>query len=231
MYIGLYIIIPLLNAVWKSIDKKYIFLAIILLTVLPDSLNWFNFESGKLLFSDDYNKLFPEYWISVYPIFYYYIGCLFREKNECSGIKISICLIVFSDLAMSIVCYVAANGNDFVWGKWQAYSSIFVVVMTISFVNIITKINVKLESSRLKKFIVLLSDSVYGAYLMSYLFDNVIYTYGIKVFGLSPQIAWSCLIYVPMIFLSSLAMSYLILRLYRLIFDKQGFRKLPVYFK
>ena len=66
---------------------------------------------------------------------------------------------------------------------------------------------------------------------MSYLFDNVIYTYGIKVFGLSPQIAWSCLIYVPMIFLSSLAMSYLILRLYRLIFDKQGFRKLPVYFK
>lgn len=231
MYIGLYIIIPLLNAVWKSIDKKYIFLAIILLTVLPDSLNWFNFESGKLLFSDDYNKFFPEYWISVYPIFYYYIGCLFREKNECLGIKISICLIVFSDLAMSIVCYVAANGNDFVWGKWQAYSSVFVVVMTISFVNIITKINVKLESSRLKKFIVLLSDSVYGAYLMSYLFDNVIYTYGIKVFGLSPQIAWSCLIYVPMIFLSSLAMSYLILRLYRLIFDKQGFRKLPVYFK
>lgn len=225
MYIGLFFIIPLLNICWKNLNHKYIIFAVAVLTIVPDSLNWLKAENGLIVFSDVYNKIFPEFWVRIYPVFYYFIGCCFSEKKINIGIINSVILIIFADLAISCVCYISAQNSVFVWGKWQEFSSIFVVIMSICFANIILHLDFKPTNNSTKKLMVVLSDCVYGAYLLSYLFDNAVYFLGESVIGLSPKILWTSFLYVPTILILSLFGAYVVLNVYKLIFVRLQERK------
>lgn len=221
MYIGLYMIIPLLNICWQKVDHKYILFVISCLTIIPDSINWYDFSQGHVLLSTSYNKICPEWWDGCYPLFYYFIGCYLREHGWILKKSVSALIILISDILMTVTCFIASNKGLFVWGKWQDYSSIFVVAMVVCFFGLLCPPSNRSNyamNDQLHKMLINISEATYGAYLLSYLFDNTIYTIGNRIFCLSPTNAWLCFLYVPIICVCSIGMSHVLLRFYRKVF-------------
>lgn len=73
MYIGLYLIIPLLNAAWhNSEDKRYHLYIVVTSTILFFLPSLFNI----------FGKILPDWWTAAYPIGYYYLGLYFKTYLE-----------------------------------------------------------------------------------------------------------------------------------------------------
>ena len=76
MFIGLYILIPFLNKIVKSSSKKELqlfILVLLIISILPATWNNFSEILG-------YSNIFPlpNFWISIYPISYYIVGCYLK---------------------------------------------------------------------------------------------------------------------------------------------------------
>lgn len=73
MYLGLALMIPFLNVLWNGLKSKQEQQALVLLllamTMLPTVLN-------------AAVKLVPDWWTSIYPITYYYIGAYLKKNVE-----------------------------------------------------------------------------------------------------------------------------------------------------
>jgi len=73
MYLGLYLMIPVLNLIWHARTEKhyhhYLVLLSGLLFFVPSLLN-------------SYGKVVPDFWQSAYPVGYYFFGAYFSEYAE-----------------------------------------------------------------------------------------------------------------------------------------------------
>lgn len=86
MYVGLFLLIPFLNILYRGIEtkklKNILIFSILILTALTSVTNIFQFNSYWILHpisSEDYTEIVPNYWLSIYPITYYFIGCYIKE--------------------------------------------------------------------------------------------------------------------------------------------------------
>ena len=85
MYIGLFILIPFFNIIINSLKSKreyqMILITLIVLIALPSILNIFKFDSiewwKKPSISNNYVKILPAWWTSIYPVLYYFLGAYF----------------------------------------------------------------------------------------------------------------------------------------------------------
>lgn len=88
MYFGLFLIIPFLNILWdklNDIQRKWLLITLLLTTSVPCIFNSFNFSNTNMWWyatQSDYTKLYPDYFINVYPITYYVIGVYLHERME-----------------------------------------------------------------------------------------------------------------------------------------------------
>ena len=71
MWIGLFLLAPFINILYKAIptkrQKQWLILLLFLFSALPDFGNRYGMY------------IFPAYWESVYPVMFYLIGCYIRE--------------------------------------------------------------------------------------------------------------------------------------------------------
>ncbi len=195
MYIGLYLLIPYLNIIYKSLknrkDKTILLLILIFSTIAPSILNI------KYQF-------IPNWWTGIYPITYYFIGSYIKEYN----IKIKsfncILMILSVSLLLGSISYYKSYGKIFEWGSYCNYNSLFVFVISVLiFVFLLNLKNIKVNL--FTKIISRISKVSLGMYLLSYIFDNFFY----KILN-SHITMQSRFVYMPIIVLTVFVSSFIL---------------------
>lgn len=197
MWIGLYLLTPFLNLLYKAIptqkQKLILLVTLYTLTALPDLLNRYGLH------------LEPGFWQSVFPLTYFFIGSYVREyEPELKGKKIVVAIIailaicainpVFTMLfAKEHTMIQIAGGSNGVFGTIVAVLT-FILLYKIDIRNVWTK--------KVLTHISLLSLDMY---LCCYIFDKIFYPYFIeRYFVDQAQFGIYFFVIVPLVFVASL---------------------------
>lgn len=183
MYFGLYLMIPFLNVLWDNLKDKrqrqYLILVLIIIGVLPNGINIFNFDSVEWWLnpssSDTYQMLVPDYWSRLtYIIMFYFIGCYFRDYKLKLSLKKNIVALFIAIVVSGLFNYYRSYNSLFGAGGYADYNSIELLIITILFVNLILNLKVNMKS-RYVSLISKISYLTFGAYLVSAIFDRLFY--------------------------------------------------------
>ena len=183
MYIGLFLLAPFLNAMYNGLpDKKAktaLLLTLIGLTSLPSIVNIFNFyEVGWWRFpiiSTEYQQFLPDWWTMLYPVTYYILGAYLREFPVKMKKWLNLLLWAAAVIAFGIFNYYRSYGGYFAWAKYNDWYGLPNLIMTALAFICLTTIPTEGWRPGIKKALMHVSDWCLGAYLMSYVFDNLIY--------------------------------------------------------
>lgn len=183
MYIGLFLLIPFLNMGYHALNsrKKKLVLVITLciLTALPSLVNTFNFTVDgwwqSPILSKEYQAIVPDYWISLYPMTYYFIGAYLKEyPPKLSKTKLFVLLIISLNLFAVYNIY-RSWSSSITSGAWTNWSGFEQVVDTTLLFALLLKLKLENAPRAVKSMLAKLSDLTLGTYLISYLFDRTIY--------------------------------------------------------
>ena len=209
MWIGLYLLTPFLNLLYKAIptqkQKLILLVTLYVLTALPDLLNRYGLH------------LVPGFWQSVFPLTYFFIGRYIREyEPELKGKKILVAIIailaicainpVFNLLFVKEHTMIQiAGGSNGVFGTIVAVLT-FILLYKIDIWNVWTK-NVLVRISLLSL----------DMYLCCYIFDRIFYPYFIERYFINQtQFGVYFFVIIPLVFVASLTMAWLKERLFLL---------------
>lgn len=219
MYLGIFLIIPFLNILYNNIPTQNWKLALIaifiVLTSLPSvinaydlsSLDWFPFPT---LATSSYNKLIPEWWVGIYPLTYYFIGCYLSEyglkiKKSLNTVLIAVTIIVFATYT-----YWRSYKVNFIWGTWCSYESLFSVILTVLVFTLILNLDYSKLPDKLCSFLKKVSGLCLGGYLLSWIFDEIFYPILLKKVALVTDRLEYYFLIVPSVFILSLLLSYIL---------------------
>ncbi|MBQ9544371.1 MAG: acyltransferase family protein [Clostridia bacterium] len=201
MYLGLFLLFPFFNACWKGLEdgpndqsepepkkngwdaakkkRAVLVFSLLALTALPSLVNtydlvtegWWDVPAS----SSDYTQLIPQWWVAIYPISYYFIGAWFRTyPPKMRPIQYALLTINFS-LLFGFYDYYRSRGANFVWAAFNEHYSFQSVILTW----VIFAFWLSLPCDRLPKpirsVLGFVSDLTLGAYLTSWIFDQVVY--------------------------------------------------------
>ncbi len=196
MYVGLFLIIPFLNLIYNNIktkkDKQMLLIIFLILTCLPSL-----FYKTQLFFSD--------FFVVMYPITYYFIGCYIKEYGLNINIKKNVILLVSLLLIYAIVNYYFSFDKAFLKTSFNHdWGAIMPLTLSVLVFNLL--LNIKGESN---KFISKISELTFGAYLVEWILDRITYDY------LNSHIAYENRIYffilcVLFVFICSIILSYIV---------------------
>jgi len=166
MYIGLFLLSPYLNLIYKGLktqkDKWILITILLFLTALPELTNG---KAGGYVH-------FPDWWKTIYPITYYFIGSFIREYQ----FKVKKYIVFFIWLITCLLSvgleWYAAQGNEF-RGISGYYGSLLVVIMSVNFFLLLYQCHIK--NAFLSKGVTIISVLSLDIYLASYITDRIIY--------------------------------------------------------
>lgn len=183
MYIGLFLLAPFLNILYRNLDgkkqKQLLLLTLLLLTALPDVVNIFRFSGPQWWLSPststDYHHLLPDWWLSLYPVTYYFIGCYLREyplklKPGATGLLFALVCV-----AVGSFTYYRSDGQVFADGIWLNWGSLVCVVLAVLTFHFFLSLNYEKPGSRAAGIFALISELSLGAFMLSWIFDRVFY--------------------------------------------------------
>lgn len=183
MYLGLFLLVPFLNMLYDALQtqkKKKLLLAVMLtLTALPSVMNiwrldglgwWLNPASNPV-----YHQLVPQYWESLFPLTYFLLGRYLREYPIKISKGMNLLLIAAVILFSGAFSYYRSYGDYFAWGGWQSWGAMLNVVMAGLIANLFIQIRCENWKPGLRKAAAMASNWVLGAYLVSAIFDGVLY--------------------------------------------------------
>lgn len=210
MYIGLFLMIPFLNIIYRNLstrnEKRLLLLTCFLLFSAPTIANSFS-----------YYGLLPAWWTGAYPLGYYFLGCYLSEyrpkvKPSLAAAGLGAAVILFGTYV-----FWRYYGGTFDCEPWSEYSSPFTAVLTI--LMFLFWMNVPLDNlpARLKAALAGVSNSCLGAYVVSWIFEMQFYPENLGVLSMTESLPY--FLYVPLVFCCSLAVSYIINKMYDCFFS------------
>lgn len=216
MYIGLFMLAPLLNVALNTLDQKKLSVllgSLIFVIALPATFNPLFNNIHKISY-----LYFPDWWQGIYPILYYFIGAYIAKykieirKSICFAV-VAILILLQTGLQMLLNLYRFNN-----WAMTD-YSSLFVIAESLALFLLLYSSNVK--SPFLEKTVKCISILTLEIYLFSNITDSYIYPYVFShFFGPANPMTqekifkYYFLLIVPLSFLSSLLMSLIFHKLY-----------------
>lgn len=227
MYIGLFLLIPFLNTMYAGLctqKKQILVVTLLLLTVLPSIMNsyciagfeWWLMPSK----ASNYFPVVPDWWKNIYPITYYFLGKYLQEFSTKLNPKRIALLTVFVFFFSGIYNYYRSYGSTFVKGPWQEYGSVLVTLQTVLIFCFFTKIKYTKHIYSFRNFFATISDLSLGAYLTSWVFDQVVYTkLNASFCTIEQKLMWFPVV-VTIVLIGSLLCSYFINLSYSVIFKK-----------
>lgn len=227
MYIGLFLLIPFLNIIWNNLQNKkqriILIVTFAFLTLVPQNLNVFVFNVENWWqqpsLSNDFMHIFPKWWAIIYPITYYFIGCYIREYGIKINKWLNVALIIVTALAFGGYCYYRSTPGKFLKGTWQTNTSVFVVLLGVLIFALILNADIKIRSPFLRSFCTKIAGLSLGAYIVSCVSDEMLYTH-IKTSMDITQLNFSyILITAPLSLLISLFFAFIINLLTKLILN------------
>ena len=183
MYIGLFLIIPFLNLAYNKLGckrhKQILVITLVAITILPTLFNSFSFDSATWWAdpksSEVYQKLIPDYWLSMYPIAYYFTGCYLREyglKLKTSSLLIVFLLTIFLFGTFNFYRFHGGTYKIVSYTHWYGFEPY--ITATLMFA-LMSRIKTDRYSNGKKWVLWKLSDLALGMYLISYVFDTIFY--------------------------------------------------------
>lgn len=185
MYIGLFLLIPFLNLIWQGLttkrQKQGLMISLLILTALPSIINIFNFDSALWwslpATSAEYVKILPAWWKAFYPITYYFTGAYLREFPSKFKKPHLFLLILISVAAFGIFNCYRSYGSKFVWGIWQDWGALPILINTVLVFRFISSFDMNRLPNGVRWLLAKISDLCLGTYLLSWIPDNNIYAY------------------------------------------------------
>ena len=232
MYIGLFLIIPFLNMVYNNLtskrEKLLLIIIVFILSSLPSITNSYNFDSFEWWKNPNvltpegvrypYYKIVPDYWQSLYPILYYFIGCFIKEYGIKLKKSLNVVFLVLTIIIWGAYCIWRNRGGvTFVAGGWSEWSSAFDVVYSFLIFVLLLNTDYTGVPKIVKKLVVKISKLSLAAYLVSRVFDNSFYAVlNIKVSDVKLRLAYYFII-VPAVFLCSVVSADIVYKVYELL--------------
>ncbi|ENZ6560269.1 acyltransferase [Enterococcus faecium] len=171
MYIGLYLVIPLLNLIWQSNKNlffhHYIVGVSLLLFFMPSLLNSFG-------------KVIPDFWVPAYPIGYYFIGAYLAEyqedfkKMKKTGLFLLMMIICF--FFIDLLINRQTNYQDFDGNQYSGFEPL--IISVLFFIFCLNRSLPHISHCFLKR----ISTGTLGIYLMSDVTDKLIYSWAEYLF-------------------------------------------------
>lgn len=123
MYLGLFLLIPFINILYKSIPKKSYKLILILTLILINS-------STGIINCFKHTNI-TNYWSALYPIMYYLIGCfIFEYKPKINRFALLFVIVLTAMFATSFIYL--NNEQQYFDYRLSWYGEIFTVLISIS---------------------------------------------------------------------------------------------------
>ena len=211
MYIGLFLLIPFLNILYKGLTKKEKLILIgnlIFISFLPNTLSTFKVSSYKL-------DVLPDRMLGLWPICYYYVGCYIREYGFNIKRCLNVLLIFGFVLVQSLVLFGYSYGSGFNDTISIYYNDVFTFIISILVFGLLLGCDCK------NKVVIWVVKNVslvsFYMYLFSFIFDSILYPLiGIK--------GWRCFFISSSIIVLSFCCSYVYYLVYSCIKKKKGFK-------
>lgn len=174
MYIGFYFLIPFLNILYHNLgskkEKGILLWVLFFITALPSMINtMIPIENAILM---------PDYWVELYPFFYYYLGTYLSEYG--SEIKLSmpinLALIIITMVASGSYTFWKSYNTLFVHGSWCDYGAFLNVILTVLVFVFVLRMNINYLPKWLERSIQKISEVSLSIYLLSWIFDNYAYS-------------------------------------------------------
>ncbi len=185
MYIGLFLLIPFLNMIWQNLKTKtqehFLLATMIIITILPSFFNAYEFDAadGKWFSSgnDSYWKLIPSWWTNFYPITYYFLGAYLSRHRAEFKMKPIFALLIFLGTWGVFGTYVSLRyyGGTGSIKSWTNYNSLGIFLMALTLFTFLNSFNFKKVPAAVSKTLGKLSDLTFGAYLCSWMLDQIMY--------------------------------------------------------
>lgn len=201
LYIGLFLLCPFLNGFfnWEK-DGKYHFALLVTMLVtayLPSLLN--NITTGGVVLN-----LVPDYFVSMWPFAYYFMGCALRKYQ----FRLSTFTCIFGagvlSLIKALMTYMSAEGENFYKGIGGGYSDFFVAGITLFVFMALYQAEVK--NMWLRRFFAHISKRSLHIYLLSSVADLLMNDV-FREFHKPSEYWWLFWVKCMLVFVISLAMS------------------------
>ena len=213
MYIGLFLLIPFLNILYRNLpsqkSKQVLILIMLFLTSAPSLLNVHNFRDLSWWLrpssSNQYHPLIPAFWVDMYPITYYFIGCYLREYPL--RMKKRTNLLLTAAIAVAAGCYTfyRCYGENFIWGIWKEMESPFFGAIGALVFSLLGQGKYASMGMGLRKVLARVSGWCFGAYLVSWIVEQYVYMIPLQ-FDVQVRY-WQGPLLVPVVYVVSLAIS------------------------
>lgn len=193
MYIGLFLFIPFLNAAWINLKTKRSrqILCLTLALVVTGPLVVFK------------NIHLPDFWIGLWPFMYYYIGAYLNEYRPkiSGGARLGLLVISWGLLCTAAIFQIAQN-NHIIPTNLTDLSYPWIMLYSVAI--FIATLGITTRPPRIiSKLIISISSHTLGTYLISAIFDEIIYR-KILNFGTTPALDFRHAFYaIPIIFIAS----------------------------
>ena len=216
MYAGLFLLMPFLNIAYGKLPsktwKQIFVITLLFMTAMPGIVNVYPLEAqGWVLHpsrSDHFSKLIPQYWIDLYPVTYYVIGCYLREYGFKIRKRSCLLLILVSVLTNGLYNIWRSDGGVFktgLWNDWGAFPQVVTASLLFVFFD---NLDLTRLSDRMKIILSKISGLCLGAYLVSWVFDDYLY----QVLNQQiPYVPWKLpyfFLVVPCVYICSLILSW-----------------------
>lgn len=185
MYLGLYLMLPALNLIWAHAGgrrgHRIVVCCLLVLTALPSFLNGFDLTTPGVLLRpilyDARTPILPNWWERLYPVTYYFLGAYLRTHVQMKQLRTGKLLAL---LLLCLSAFTAFNlwqswGRTFYLGAWledYGWQSAVAAVLVFLTVN---SIHFPLPRPWAEKLLALLSELTLGAYLLSWIPDQLVY--------------------------------------------------------
>lgn len=165
MYLGLYLLLPFINAAWAAVDKtgrRNLLISLLVLTLLPSVINI-------------YGQILPEWWVGFYPIAYYVLGAWLKEYP----LKLKGGWLLAGWLGIAALTaafrWVQADGSVFTWVSYTDRRSALVAAQSICLFSFLSRQSGERLPKLFRRIISFLAKLSLPIYLASYLSDNLLY--------------------------------------------------------
>lgn len=183
MYIGLFLLVPFLNLAYNKLknkrQKQVLVLTLVFLTIIPTLFNIFNFDNpawwSDPKSSDTFAKLVPSWWMGFYPIAYYFTGCYIREYGIKLKTRSMLVLFLLAILIFGTFNFYRSYGTTFKSGIYVYWYGFEPYILSVLLFVLLSRIKTDNMKEKVKFVLWKVSDLALGIYLISYIFDMLVY--------------------------------------------------------
>ena len=183
MYIGLFLIAPFLNLAYNGLksqrQKQVLVMTFVGVAILPTLFNSFVYNPlswwANPASSDDFFKIVPAWWGMIYPLAYYFTGAYLREYGIKARTKTVAITFVISQFVFGAFNFYRSYGTTFKTGSYINWGGIQTYLLTVMVFVLISRIKTDNWCVGVKKALWKISDLALGTYLLSFMFDWIVY--------------------------------------------------------